>query len=153
QLTSQGYNFVDWFTSRVGGAQHVLTNRHPLEEFKLKGLDVFVEKVGASSTDSSYLASSGEQYPTVMLDLDGNERASIGLRNNTLNRLHVLLDQLIRKKVTGPVRAAALTAFFEALDAVRAEWREDLESLKSELAELTERIDIRQQRVSAFPKT
>ncbi len=152
-IISQGYNFVDWFTSRAGGAQHVLTNRHPLEEFKVKGLDMVVEKVVTSSTEPSYLASSGEQYPTVMLDLDGNERASIGLRNNTLNRLHILLDQLIRKKVTGPIRAAALMAFFETLNTVRAEWSADLEDLKSELAELTEKISIQQRRVSTFPKT
>jgi hypothetical protein len=88
-----------------------------------------------------------------MLDLDGNERASIGLRNNTLNRLHVLLDQLIRKKVNGPVRAAAVTAFFETLDTVRAEWTEDLEGLKSELAELNEKINAQQQKVSSHPKT
>jgi Type I phosphodiesterase / nucleotide pyrophosphatase len=153
EIISQGYNFVDWFTSRAGGTQHVLTNRHPLQEFKIKGLDIFVEKVVTPSPESSYLASSGEQYPTVMLDLDGNERASIGLRNNTLNRLHVLLDQLIRKKVNGLVRAAALTAFFETLDAVREEWAEDLEGLKGELAELNERIDLQQQKVSSLPKT
>ena len=63
EIVSQGYNFVDWFTSRVGGAQHVLTNRHPLEEFKIKGLDMFVDKVVTPSTGSSYLASSGEQCP------------------------------------------------------------------------------------------
>ena len=152
-VISQGYNFVDWFTSRAGGAQDVLTNRHPLQEFKLKGLDMRVEKVVTPSTESSYRVGSGQQYPTVMLDLDGNERASIGLRNNTFNRLHVLLDQLIRKKVTGLVRAAALTAFFDTLDGVRAAWTEDLESLKSELAELSEKIDIQQRRMSSLPKT
>ncbi|MEI9811193.1 MAG: alkaline phosphatase family protein [Acidobacteriota bacterium] len=36
---SQGFNFVDWFNSKAGGAHHVLTNRYPLSEFKVRGLD------------------------------------------------------------------------------------------------------------------
>ena len=94
---SQGYNLVDWFNSSAGGGQHVLTNRHPSTEFKLKGLDPFVSEVITPSSESTYLAGQGSSYPTVVLDLDGNERASIGLRNNTLNTLQVLLDQILNK--------------------------------------------------------
>jgi len=32
---SQGYDLVQFFNSREGGAHHVVTNRHPLTEFKL----------------------------------------------------------------------------------------------------------------------
>ena len=120
---------MDWFNSPAGGAHHVLTNRHPLTEFKLKGLDPFVYEVITPSPDSNYLAGQAEQYPTVMLDLDGNERASIGLRNNTFNVVQILLDELIQKKVPGAIRNAALSALFSTLDKVRAEWRQDLDDL------------------------
>ncbi len=151
-VISQGYNLVEWFNSATGGGHHVLTNRHPLQEFKIKGLDPFVSKVITPSTESGYLQGQGELYPTVMLDLDGNERASIGLRNNTLNLLHLLLDQLIRKKVTGRTRQAVLGAFFETLDAVRADWRRDLEDLNAQLAELQDRVHAEEVAVAALPK-
>ncbi len=151
-LYSQGYNLIDWFTSRAGGAHHVLTNRHPMQEFKLKGLDPFVSAVITPSTQSRYMASAGDRYPTVMLDLDGNERASIGLRNNTLNVLHVLLDQIINREAAGATRVAALTAFFQVLDGVREEWGRDLDALQQELAALDEQIAAQQAHVDAQPK-
>src|SRR5690606_37196844 len=90
---SQGFNFVDWFSSPAGGRHHVLTNRHPLTEFTLKGLDPLVAAVVTPSAGTPDRANA-DQYPTVMLDLDGNERAGIGLRNNTYNIVHLLLEQL-----------------------------------------------------------
>ena len=156
---SQGYSLVDWFNSPAGGAHHVLTNRHPLTEFKIKGLDPFVSEVITPSPDSAYLAGQSDQYPTVMLDLDGNERANIGLRNNTLNVVQILLDQLIQKRLPGPVRNAALTALFSTLDKVRDDWRRDMDALSDDLAELDGRIealqkqiDAQQKRVNAQPK-
>ena len=116
---SQGFNFVDWFNSPAGGAHHVLTNRHPLTEFTLKGLDPFVSEVITPSPESNYLAGQSDQYPTVMLDLDGNERANIGLRNNTFNVVQILLDQLMQKGLPGRVRNAALSGLFSTLDKVR----------------------------------
>jgi hypothetical protein len=148
---SQGFNFVDWFNSAAGGAHHVLTNRHPLAEFALKGLDPFVSEVITPSPDSNYLSGQADQYPTVMLDLDGNERASIGLRNNTFNVLQILLDQLVQKRLPGPVRNAALTALFSTLDQVRAAWRSDIDDLTQELAALDERIETLQKKVDARP--
>lgn len=152
KIFSQGLNLVDWFNSAAGGAHHVLTNRHPLTEFKLKGLDPFVSEVITPSPQSSYLAGEADEYPTVMLDLDGNERASIGLRNNTLNVVQILLDQLTQKRLPGPVRNAALSALFQTLDKVRADWRRDLDDLSQELAALDARIETRQNRVEAQPK-
>ncbi|MCU1338545.1 MAG: putative superfamily protein [Bryobacterales bacterium] len=149
---SQGFNFVDWFNSSAGGAHHVLTNRHPLTEFKLKGLDPFVSEVITPSPDSAYLAGQAAQYPTVMLDLDGNERANIGLRNNTFNVVQILLDQVIQKRLPGTVRSAALSALFLTLDKVRAEWRRDLDDLTEELTALDARIDAQQKLVDAQPK-
>lgn len=149
---SQGFSLVDWFNSSAGGAHHVLTNRHPLTEFKLKGLDPFVNEVITPSPDSNYLAGQAEQCPTVMLDLDGNERAGIGLRNNTFNVVQILLDELIQKKVPGDVRNAALSALFTTLDKVRAEWRQDMDDLSDELIALDGRIETLQKTVSAQPK-
>ena len=149
---SQGFSLVNWFNSTAGGGHHVITNRHPLQEFKLKGLDPFVSEVITPSPDSAYLAGQADQYPTVMLDLDGNERASIGLRNNTLNVAQILLDQLAQKGLPGPVRSAALTALFSTLDNVRAEWRRDLDRLAEELAALDVRIEAQQKLVDSQPK-
>jgi hypothetical protein len=151
-VLSQGFNLVDWFNSPAGGAHHVLTNRHPLTEFKLKGLDPFVSEVITPSPDSAYLAGQADQYPTVMLDLDGNERANVGLRNNTFNVVQILLDQLIQKRLPGPVRSAALSALFSTLDEVRAEWRKDVDDLSEELIALDGRIEAQQKKVDAQPK-
>ena len=151
-VISQGYNLIDWFNSRAGGAHHVLTNRHPLQDYKIKGLDPFVSKVITPSQESSYLQDLGEQYPTAMLDLDGNERASIGLRNNTFNLLQVYLDQLISKKVTGQARVAALSGFFETLDGIRDEWHKDIDDLSAELAALEARITAQERLVAALPR-
>jgi len=128
-IVSQGFNLVNWFNSSAGGAHHVLTNRHPLTEFKLKGLDPFVSEVITPSPDASYLAGQSDQYPTVMLDLDGNERANIGLRNNTLNVVQILLDQLIQKRLPGAVRSAALSELFSTIEKVRGRWQSDLDDL------------------------
>ena len=149
---SQGFNFVNWFNSSAGGGHHVLTNRHPLTEFTLKGLDPFVSEVISPSSNSAYLAGQSEQYPTVMLDLDGNERGNIGLRNNTLNIAQILLDQLIAKRLPGPVRNAALTELFSTLYKVHADWQRDLDDLYDELAALDIRIEAQQKLVDAQTK-
>lgn len=145
---SQGYNLVDWFNSSAGGGQHVLTNRHPSTEFKLKGLDPFVSEVITPTPESTYLAGQGASYPTVMLDLDGNERASIGLRNNTLNTLQVLLDQILNRQLPKEIRKAAIQSFLEVRDSVRASWQQELDQLGKELGALEERIAQEQVTVS-----
>jgi hypothetical protein len=149
---SQGFNFVNWFNSSAGGGHHVITNRHPLAEFTLKGLDPFVSEVITPSSNSAYLAGQAEQYPTVILDLDGNERANIGLRNNTFNIAQILLDQLIDKRLPGPVRNAALTELFSTLYKVHADWQRDLDDLDEELAALDVRIEAQQKLVDSQPK-
>ncbi|MGH9593698.1 MAG: alkaline phosphatase family protein, partial [Bryobacteraceae bacterium] len=149
---SQGFNFVEWFNSAAGGGHHVLTNRYPLTEFKLKGLNFFVSEVITPSQESSYLADQSAQYPTVMLDLDGNERANIGLRSNTFNRLQVLLEELTQKRIPGPVRGAALSAFFSILDSVRTAWGQDLTELSAQLAALDLKIEMQRKVVDALPR-
>ena len=104
---SQGYDLVQFFNSREGGAHHVVTNRHPLTEYKLKGLDPFVSEVVTPSEDSLYLKGAANQYPTALLDLDGNERASVYLRNSDFNALHILLDEIDRTSLRPELRRAA----------------------------------------------
>ena len=151
-VISQGYNLVDWFNSKSGGTHHVLTNRHPLSEFKVRGLDPFVSAVVTPTTQSAYLNGQGDQYPTAMLDLDGNERASIGLRNNTLNTLHIFLDQLTRRTLPGATRVAAINAFMELLNGVRGSWSSDIADLNQQLAELDPQIAELKKTVAAFPE-
>jgi hypothetical protein len=149
---SQGYSLIDWFNSPAGGSHHVLTNRHPMTEFKLKGLDPFVSEVISPSASATYLAGDSARYPTCVMDLDGNERASISLRNNSLNIAQILLDQLIRKRVTGAMRRAVIDALFATLDRVRPEWRRNVEQLDTELKDLEGRISGQQRLVEAQPK-
>src|SRR5262249_10069347 len=104
------------------------------------------------SPNSLYLGGQGDQYPTVMLDLDGNERASIGLRNNTLNKLHVLLQELLSKKLAGEARTAALNAFFEIRGAAEPAWQRDLDSLKEQITAVQVRIPKQQALVNAERK-
>ena len=79
RVYSQGYDLIEFLNSRAGGAHHVVTDRHPLTEYKLKGLDPFVSEVITPSEESLYLKGAANQYPTALLDLDGNERASVVL--------------------------------------------------------------------------
>lgn len=149
---SQGYDLVGFFNSRSGGAHHVVTNRHPLTEYKLKGLDPFVSEVVTASEEPLYLKGASSQYPTALLDLDGNERASVYLRNSDLNALHILLEELNRNGIQPPVRRAGVVAFFSILDAHRAEWRSTLSELREELAALRRRIEKQRAQVEAQPK-
>ena len=151
-VMSQGYNLVDWFSSAAGGAHNVLTNRHPLSEFKVKGLDPFVSAVVTPTTQSAYLNGQGATYPTVMLDLDGNERASIGLRNNSFNTLQIFLEQLTQRRLSPETRASAIDAFFEELDRVRPSWTADIADLNSLLTGLNTRITEAQAAVAKQPK-
>ena len=116
-LYSQGYNLLHFFNSRAGGAHHVLTNRHPLDEFKLRGLDPFVSEVVTPSDESLYLKGEADDYPTALLDLDGNERASVYLRNSAFNTLQILLKEINRSGIDPSIRRAAIAAFFHVIDA------------------------------------
>ncbi|MEQ1948828.1 MAG: alkaline phosphatase family protein [Bryobacteraceae bacterium] len=137
---SQGYSLVDWLNSGAGGGHHVITNRHPLTEFKLKGLDPLVSEVVTASKESSYLPGRSAEYPTVVLDLDGNERANIGLRDNALNQLQILVQELTQKKITGPMRVAVLQAFLQILERERPRFAAQLAELREQLTDLRRAI-------------
>ena len=149
---SQGYDLVQFFNSREGGAHHVVTNRHPMTEYKLRGLDPFVSEVVTPSEDSLYLKGASNQYPTALLDLDGNERASVYLRNSDFNALHILLDQIGRPSLRPGPRRAAITAFFQILDRHRTEWKSTIVELNEELAALHRAIEAQRIKVVEEPK-
>ena len=149
---SQGYDLVEFFNSREGGGHHVVTNRHPMTEYKLKGLDPFVSEVVTASEESLYLKGAGNQYPTVLLDLDGNERAAVYLRNSDLNVLHILLEELNREPAQPKLQRAIAAAFFQTVDRHRAEWTDNIARLREELAELRRSMEAQRVKVAAQPK-
>ncbi len=148
---SQGYDLLEFFNSRAGGGHHVVTDRHPMTEYKLKGLDPFVSEVVTPSEDSFYLKGNS-QYPTALLDPDGNERASVYLRSSDLSVLHILLEELSHSPLKPEMRRAAGAAFFQIVESHRAGWQAMLKELRAELAELHPSIDRQRRLVEAQPK-
>lgn len=126
----QGYSLINFFGSATGGGHHVMTNRHPESEYKLKGLDPFVSQVVTPSRESFYLRDQSQDYPTAFLDLDGNERASVYLRNSDINAIQILMSQ--------PETAPAIARI---IDEHRADWSGTAAELDAELAALGRAID------------
>jgi hypothetical protein len=110
RIYSQGYNLIDLFTSAAGGGHHVVTNRIPLGEFAFKALSPVVSLARTPSPSSYYLKGQAGKYPTLLLDADGNERASVYLRNSDMNVEQILFQQLQRKDLQPTLRAAVLRA-------------------------------------------
>jgi hypothetical protein len=137
---SQGYSLIGFFTSAAGGGHHVLTNRHPLGEYKIKGLDPFVSQVVTPSKESLYLSKDAQHYPTALLDLDGNERAAVYLRNSDINELHLLYQRALDRSVAQTVRSAAARELIQVIDRHRAVWQGEREELWEELAALRRAI-------------
>ena len=136
---SQGYDLVRFFNSAEGGGHHVVTNRHPRGEYKLRGLDPFVSWVETPSHESTYLAGDKE-YPTSLLDLDGNERASVQLRNSDLNEIQILLEQLAKPDMEKAKKNAEAAAILAIVERNRAVWSTTAEQLREELAALQRTI-------------
>lgn len=133
-VISQTFSLPDLFNSPAGGSQHVVTNRHQMSDFKLKGLDPMVRRVISPSADSFYLQDQASRYPTVWLDIDGNERAAVHLRNNDLNKLHILLLALARADLDARTRRAAAIAVREMIERHRAAWTKTVTEMTAELA-------------------
>jgi len=152
QVYSQGYNLLNFFGSAVGGGHHIVTHRPPRGDYTFKALSPTVPLVTTPALDSHYLQGESSRYPTLLLDSDGNERASVYLRHSDLNLLHILLQQLVRKDLTSATRRAATQAFFSTLDRNRAAWSALLSELSEELAALRRSIERNQLRVKSQPK-
>lgn len=149
--TSQAFNLPDFFNSPAGGSHHVVTNRHQLSDYKLMGLDPMVQRVVTPSTTSSYLPREGSSYPTAWLDLDGNERAAVQLRNSDINKIHILLQQLGRKDLRPDVRKAAAVYLQAIIDRHRNEWNSTAHQLTEEIGALKQAIAQRKDEVGEIP--
>ena len=130
---SQTFSLPDLLNSPAGGAHHVVTDRPQLSPYKLQGLNPMLSWVNSPSTASFYLQGQGEEYPTAWLDMDGNERANVSLRNSDLNRVQILLQQLRRSDLSPEVRRAATDYLGQTLDRLRPHWQEVSQNLSDDL--------------------
>jgi hypothetical protein len=140
RVYSQGYNLVKLLASSAGGGHHVITKRRLLLDYAIKGIVPFVPVITTTTRDSFYLPNQSSEYPTAMLDFDGNERASIHLRDSDLNLLHIILQQLQRNDVSAGMRTALTDNFFQTVDRRRSEWQNTLDALNDELIVLRRKI-------------
>jgi hypothetical protein len=152
RVYSQGYNLVKLLGSAAGGGHHVVTKRRLLNDYALKGIYPLIPLIYTTTEDSFYLKGQSTTYPTALVDFDGNERASIQLRDSDLNLVHILLQQLKRGDLPGPVRRAATEALFAALDRRRQGWQRTLAELRAELDALRRLIERQRAVVAAQPK-
>jgi len=132
-VISQTYSLTDLFSRPEGGGHHIVTDRQQLSDFKLKSLDPFTTRVVTPTKTSFYLADEANRYPTAWLDIDGNERTAVGLRNNDFNKIHILLKQLARKDLPLAQRKAAALYVRALADKNRTAWTRTDRELTEEL--------------------
>jgi hypothetical protein len=152
RVISQGFNLVKLLGSDAGGGHHVVTKRRLLMDYSLKAINVFVPPITTTSPNSHYLQKQSAEYPTALLDFDGNERAGLHLRNSDLNLLHILLQQLQRKDLSTQLRRAATDSFFVALARDKGNWLDELDQLDQELGALGRAIEKQRALCESQPK-
>lgn len=149
-LYSQGFSLVQALGSAEGGGHHIVTKRRLLLDYAIKGLNPFVPLITTKSNNSYYLQNQAD-YPTIMLDFDGNERSSLHFRNNDLNLLHLIFQQLQTKQ--NPQTAQALKkAFFEIINRHRDNWQTIISELNEELDALERWVKSQQPLIDNQPK-
>jgi len=141
RVISQGFNLVKLLGSYPGGGHHVITKRRLLMDYSLKGINPFVPPVTTTTSQSYYLKKQSAEYPTALLDFDGNERAGLHLRFTDLNVLHILLQQLQRQDLSPQLRQPATDAFFTVLARNKTRWQGELDELDEEMGALGRAID------------
>jgi Type I phosphodiesterase / nucleotide pyrophosphatase len=139
-VLSQTFSIPDLLNSPAGGAHHVVTDREQLSDYKLKGINPLVHRVITPSSRSFYLKDQASHYPTAWLDIDGNERAAICLRNSDLNKIHILLQQLSKRNLDASIRRAAAQCLQETVDRHRERWKKTIAELDGEMAALNQVI-------------
>jgi hypothetical protein len=152
RIYSQGFNLVHLLASAEGGGHHVVTKRRLMNAYSVKGFYPLVPLIYTTSDDSYYLKGQSNDYPTALVDFDGNERAAVHLRDSDLNVLHILLQQLQSQKLTRDETRAARDAFFATLDRRRAGWQRLHDELTEELGALHRLIEKQQAIYEAKPK-
>lgn len=145
EVYSQGYDLVKFFGSQEAGGHHVETNRYPLTDYKIRGMNIFVSRVITPSRDSLYLRDQ-PGYPTATLDLDGNERAAVYLRNSDLNKMQLLLKQMAAQPAES--RLPAALQFIAIVDQHRTGWTRTADEIQAEVAALDRAVARRR---SALP--
>jgi len=133
---SQGFNLVHLLAGQAGGGHHVVTKRRLMKDYSIKGIYPLVPLITTTSADSPYLKGKSDDYPTALVDFDGNERASIHLRDAALNVLQILFGQLQRPDLSPQMRRAATDAFLRVVDRHRLQWQRTLAELPEEVAAL-----------------
>ncbi|HMJ24800.1 MAG TPA: alkaline phosphatase family protein [Pyrinomonadaceae bacterium] len=152
RVISQGFNLVKLLGSQEGGGHHVVTKRRLLMDYSIKSINPFVPPITTTSSESYYLKKQSAEYPTAMLDFDGNERAGLHLRNSQLNLLQILLQHLQRKDLSPTLRRAATDAFFAAMGREKPDWQADLDQLDQELTVLRQASETQRALCEAQPK-
>ena len=152
RVISQGFNLVKLLGSREGGGHHVITKRRLLLDYALKGINPFVPAITTTTSETYYLKWQSTDYPTALLDFDGNERAGLHLRNSDLNELHILLQQLQRPDLPSQMRQAVSNEFFSVIARKHEKWIADLDELDEEVAALRRAIETEQTACKSQPK-
>jgi len=152
RVYSQGFNLVKLLGSPAGGGHHVVTKRRLMLDYAIKGLNPFVPDITTTTSDSYYLRKQSNEYPTAMLDFDGNERASVHLRDSDLNLLQIILKQLQQVDLSPPLRKALTDQFFKTLDARRTGWQQSITEVSEELTALHRAIERQRDLCAAQPK-
>ncbi len=150
-IISQTFSLPDFFNSPEGGAHHVITDREQLSDYKLKGINPLVHRVVTPSSSSFYLQGRASQYPTAWLDIDGNERTAVHLRNSDLNKIQILMLQLARSDLSPALRKAAAQSVNATIDRHRTQWSRTAADLADELSALEEAISERKKLVGSLP--
>jgi hypothetical protein len=151
-ILSQTFSLPDLFNTAAGGAHHVVTDRYQLSDYKIRGLNPLVHRVITPSASSFYLARQASEYPTAWLDIDGNERAAVHLRNSDLNKIHILLLELAKPDLPPDLRQAAAGYLHQTIDCHRAAWVQIANELDQEIAALKQLIEARTEIVAEQPK-
>lgn len=152
RVYSQGFNVVKLLAGASGGGHHVITKRRLMLDYALKGINPIFSLVTTTSNESYYLKGQSTDYPTALVDFDGNERSSFHLRNDELNILQILFQKLQNGKLSLPVKKAAANLFFGVIDRNRARWKAEISALNEELGALHRWIESQQRIIAAQPK-
>ena len=152
RVYSQGFNLVKLLGSAAGGGHHVITKRRLLVDYAIKGVNPFVQEITTTTNGSYYLKKQSNEYPTAMLDFDGNERSTLQFRDSNLNLLHIILQQLQLPNLSAPVRKALTHQLFNTLDTKRSEWQQNLNEIDEELDALRRAIEKQRGLCAAQPK-
>ncbi len=152
KVYSQGFNIVKLLSGAQGGAHHVVTKRRLMLDYSVKGIYPLVPLNTTVAKESFYLKGQEDEYPTALVDFDGNERTSFHLRNSDLNILHILFQQFQKGKFSAQMKVAANDLFFETIEKHRADWTKTVNEAGAEMDALHRRIEAQAKIISTFPK-